>query len=160
MRRPDLEVDNTEMLIVELKTVAICYCKPAPDDGILERTMTALQAAIAQNPARRMVAVGDFNVPDVRWERSRSRPGWAEPRIERHSRRATEFLDAVELCGVSQHVCCPTRERNFLDLVFTTQMDVDVTVREGIFDSDHEEVVCAIKSVKACVRLVTRNYRF
>ena len=165
MRRPDLEVDNTEMLIVELKTtpsllVAVCYCKPAPDDGTLERTMTVLQAAIAQNPARRMVAVGDFNVPDVRWGRSRSRPGWAEPRIERHSRRATEFLDAVELCGVSQHVCCPTREQNFLDLVFTTQMDVDVTVREGTFDSDHEEVVCAIRSVKVCVPLVTRTTAF
>ena len=163
VRRSDLEAVNTEMLIVQLKTVpslliAVCYCKPAPDDGTLERTMSALQSAIARNPARRLVAIGDFNVPEVTWEPTHS--GRAGPRIERHSRRATEFLDACELCGLTQHVCQPTRGENTLDLVLTTEMEVDVSVREGIFDSDHRELLCSIESVKACVPLVTRTTAF
>ena len=161
VRRTDLEAVNTEMLFLELKTtpsllVAVCYCKPAPNGGILENTMAALHAAIAQNPARRLVAVGDFNVPDVTWEPLRS--GSAEPRIVRGSRRTTEFIDACELCELTQHVCQPTREENFLDLVFTTGIDVDLSLRDGIFEFDHQEVVCAILSVqKASVQLLTRT---
>ena len=148
---------------MQLKTepsllIAVCYCKPAPDDGPIERTMSALRAAIARNPARRLVAIGDFNVPELTWEPTRS--GRAGPRIERHSRRATEFLDACELCGLTQHVCQPTRGESTLDLVLTTEMEVDVSVREGIFDSDHRELLCSIESVKACVPLVTRTTAF
>lgn len=162
-RRLDLEPEHAEMLVVELKTapsllIAVCYCKPAPDDGALERTMTALQALVARHPSRRIAAVGDFNIPDIKW--SQSDHGWARPAVTRPSKRASDFLDHCALAGLTQHVCCPTRGDNTLDLVLSNKLEMDVNVRDGVFESDHQEIVCSLRSVRGCVPLVTRTTAF
>ena len=46
---------------------------------------------------------------------------------------------------------------NTLDLVLSSQLEIETTVREGIFESDHAEVICLLKSVGADVPLVTRS---
>ena len=45
-------------------------------------------------------------------------------------------------------------------LALTTGMDVDVTVCKGIFESDHQQVLCTFNSVRACLPLVTRSTAF
>lgn len=90
-RREDLEADDTETLMLELKTspgliLAVCYCKPAPDRGVLERTLLSLKSAIIRHPNRRIVAVGDFNLPTIKWSLSGLGSGlarairWSDPR--------------------------------------------------------------------------------
>ena len=75
VRRAHLEASNSEMLVVQLRTaptafIVESYCKPAPDEGILERTMPALHEIIMRHQTGRLIAVGDFNIPGVRWVQS------------------------------------------------------------------------------------------
>ena len=166
-RRPDLEACNSEMLVIQLQTtpavyIAVCYCKPAPDGGILERTMSALHDIVTRCPAGRLIAVGDFNIPEIRWVRSPDGAARADG-SHRLPQRATSFLDLCALAGFKQYVCHPTRGANILDLVLSSQMHVHVSVRDGTFLSDHSEVVCSFRCVKSGTPLVTRtsalNYR-
>ena len=160
-RRSDLEQDDTETLIVELKTVpavlvAVCYCKPVPDGGVLDRTMTVLRTATTRHPLHRIIAVGDFNLPDIEWSESTAEPGSARAAVTRTSQRAVSFLDSCMVAGFVQHVHQPTRGDNTLDLVLSNTL-VDAVVRPGVFESDHAEVVCLVKNVKSQLPLVNRS---
>ena len=164
-RRPELEPDDTETLIIEVKTapavlIAVCYCKPVPDGGVLERTMTALQTAAARHPHHRIVAVGDFNLPDIEWSESTGLPGSARATVTWTSQRVTRFLDNCMVAGFVQHVWHPTRGEKTLDLVLSNALPVEATVRPGVFESDHSEVVCVVRHVKSHVPLVNRSKAF
>ena len=104
-RRKALEPKNAEMLVVAVRStppvlLAVCYCPP--DDGpALAAAMTGLHNLVRSAAGKPVVAVGDFNVPDVSW---RASAGRAEPVLERRSRRADELLDGCHLAGLRQHV--------------------------------------------------------
>ena len=73
------------------------------------------------------------------------------------------FLDFSALAGLRQHVCHPTRGDNVLDLVLSSKVNVEVTVRDGSFQSDHCEQVFSFRTEKANIPLINRrtalNYR-
>ena len=68
-RREALEPKDAEMLVVAVRStppvlLAVCYCPP--DDGpALAATMTGLHNLVGSAAGKPVVAVGDFNVPDV-----------------------------------------------------------------------------------------------
>lgn len=161
-RRVDLEPSDAEMLVVEIRTtppliLAVCYCPP-DDAPALTATMAALGRLVAVAPGKAVVAVGDFNVPDVAW--TAEADGRIVPVVHRRSHRSAELLDGCHLAGLRQHVSAPSRGPNYLDLVFSTRQDIIATVQEGIFPSDHREVICEIKTIRGPIPVVTRNTAF
>ncbi|KAF0313053.1 ATP-dependent RNA helicase DDX51 [Amphibalanus amphitrite] len=65
--------------------------------------------------------------------------------------------EATYLARLRQHVTQPTRGPNFLDLVLTTALQTETTVRDGTFPSDHLEVVCEFRAVTLPTPQVTRS---
>ena len=164
-RRQALEPPDAEMLVLEIRTtpsllIAVCYCPP-DDARALAATMTALGNVAASSPGKSLVITGDFNVPDITWASAGS--GGVTPTTVRRSHRAAVLLDGCHLAGLTQHVEQPTRRPNFLDLVLSNGQAITASVRDGVFPSDHREVVCDISAVRGPVPLVTRasalNYR-
>ena len=117
--------------------------------------MNALYSIVAAAPDKSIVAVGDFNVPDVTWKATAA--GWAEPMMARRTRRALELLDGCHLAGLTQHVALPSRGPSYLDLVLSNGLNITTTVRDGVFSSDHSEVWCDVRAVRGPVPVVSRN---
>ena len=158
-RREALEPKDAEMLVVEMKTsptllLAVCYCPP-DDSRALAAVMSGLSDVVGAAAGKSVVAVGDFNVPDVTWRAADA--GGAAPVLKRRSRRALELVDGCHLAGLTQHVQQPSRGPNFLDLVLSNSQDVVATVRDGVFPSDHKEVVCEVRAVRVPVPVVSRS---
>jgi len=59
----------------------------------------------------------------------------------------TEFLDAVNDMYLYQNAHTPTREKNILDLVFTTEVDMmeELEVGAPISNSDHNVILFTMK---------------
>ena len=108
---------------------------------MLTNTMKMLQGIVTRYPSRPVLVVGDFNVPEVQWKRHADF-SVALPEYERLSQRVFQLLEGCDVSGLRQHVTEPTRGANFLDLVFSKCARVTATVRDGVFDSDHKEIVC------------------
>ena len=75
----------------------------------------------------------------------------------------TKLVDMLNLLGLKQWVCQPTRGENVLDLVFSRRMLAKITVQDSLFSTDHKETVAAL-SVPACRqpvvnRRVALNYK-
>ena len=157
-RRETLEPREAEMMVVELRAapllLAVCYCPP-DDTAALAATLTALGEVVAARPGKSVLAVGDFNVPDITWTPTDA--GWAVPAVIRRSRRAELPLDGCHTMGMRQYVGQPTRGENVLDLVMSSGPPVSAEVRDGTFPSDHREVVCNARAVRVDVPLVTRQ---
>ena len=158
-RRETLEPNGAEMLVVEVRTVpamilAVCYCPP-DDMPALTATVSAISELAAAQPSKSVLAVGDFNVPEIAWTPSDA--GWAVPTVRRRSRRADELLDGCHLAGLRQYVGQPTRGENVLDLILSSGPAVEAEVGDGTFPSDHREVVCTVRAERAAVPLVTRQ---
>ena len=159
MRREALEPKDAEMLVVEARTtppllLAVCYCPP-DDTPALTTTMSALYNIVAAASGKSIVAVGDFKVPDITWKAAAA--GWAEPVMAWRTRRALELLDGCHLAGLRQHVALPSRGANYLDLVLSNGLDITTTVRDGVFSSDHSEVVCEFRAVRGPLPVVSRK---
>ena len=97
-------------------------------------------------------------MPDVGWVANGTNgDGGAVPVLSRRSRRALELLDGCYLAGLIQHVHRPTRGANFLDLTLSNSQDVLTVVRDGVFPSDHREVVCELRTVRVPAPVVSRS---
>lgn len=150
------------MLVVEVRAVppillAVCYCPP-DDTPALTAAMTALGEIAAAQPGKTVLAVGDFNVPEVAWTRTDA--GCAAPAVTRRSRRADALLDGCHLAGLRQYVSQPTRGDNVLDLALSNGSPCETAVRDGTLPSDHREVECTVRAVRTAVPLVTRQTAF
>ena len=121
--------------------------------------MAALRSAVERYPDRCLLVAGDFNVPDVRWSETSSE--WARPATVRSSRRAQCLIEGCNLAGLKQYVSCPTRDINTLDLVLCNMNCVaDMSVTDGLFDSDHRQVSCRLENVKITTPLTSRQSAF
>jgi hypothetical protein len=98
-----------------------------------------------------VVIIGDFNHPSVDWSTLQC------------EKEAEEFVDCVNDGFLFQHVLEPTRDKNVLDLVFSSEehMICDVSVCEPLANSDHCIVeFLAIGSERQSEKKgVIRNYR-
>ncbi|KAF0297867.1 hypothetical protein FJT64_004731 [Amphibalanus amphitrite] len=161
-RRKELEPEGAEMLVLAVQTVpplllAVCYCPP-DSAAELTATMAGLTDLVRSAAGGPVVAVGDFNVPDVAWAADGAGGGGgAVPVLTRRSRRAVELLDGCHLAGLVQHVYQPTRGANFLDLTLSNDQNIVAEVRDGIFSSDHKEMVCQLSTVRGPIPTVSRS---
>ncbi len=75
----------------------------------------------------RLLLMGDFNYREINWEDSYS------------DAEGKEFMNTVNDCFLTQHVIKPTRGKNILDLVLTSEpgMVEEITVECPVVDSDH-----------------------
>ena len=152
--------------MVELNTLpvsllCVVYCPPNDNDE-LSRTVNLLQDICTLYPNRTIIALGDFNVPDVTWFNDPD-SNQVRPLLNRMTRRGCSLLDCVNVAGMKQHVAEPTRGLNFLDLVFSRGAEIQASVRKGVFLSDHNEIVCDIhvrtRSPPTVNRGTAFNYR-
>ena len=143
LRLPDPA--GAEMLLIRLRriqtTLAVVY-RPPDEDPAMDNIMGALSEV--QPPDCKLVAVGDFNVPELQWNAPAGGIGDAVPDMRRATGRATKFIDACDLLGVRQWVCQPTRGVNVLDLVLTSRASAQVVVQDSTFDSDHKETISTL----------------
>ena len=161
-RLPD-PVDS-ETLLIRLRgvslTLAVVY-RPPGGDTALDGIAAALSGV--QPPDSKLVAVGDFNLPELRWRAAASGAGGAVPVLTSATARATRFVDMCNLLGLKQWVDQPTRGDNTLDLVLTRHMSARVDVRDGVLSSDHRETIATL-NIAACrqpvvSRRVAYNYK-
>lgn len=79
--------------------------------------------------------MGDFNYPDINWNLLRS------------DKAGHKFLKLVMDCYLEQHVHQPTRLNNTLDLVFTSEIQIndDIEVLAPVDNSDHNVLLWSIQ---------------
>jgi len=113
----------------ENKTLCIGVCYRSPDCS--RKEWEDISKEIKKYTRTPTLLMGDFNYRDINWETGES------------GRLGEEFLDLVNDCFLFQHVNCPTRERNILDLVLSTEVNMveDLEVREPVSNSDHNQIL-------------------
>ena len=111
--------------------VGVCYKSPTASD----EEVKAICDLIKHFSQFDSVLIGDFNYPDINW------------RLRESGNQGSEFLDLVNDCFLSQHVKEPTRGKNILDLIFSTEpsMITDVQVRSPVSNSDHNLITFQIE---------------
>ena len=97
-RRETLEPSGAEMLVIEARTIpplllAVCYCPP-DDTPALSATMAALGEIAAVHPGKSLLAVGDFNVPEIAWTPTDA--GWAALTVTCRTRPAATSCSRPE----------------------------------------------------------------
>ena len=96
--------------------------------------------------SKRVVVFGDFNYPDIDWHLCTSGS---------HGR---DFLDLVSDCFLSQHVLFPTRGRNCLDLVLSSDVNlVSNVVNKGKVGTDDHDLISFELHCFTCVAKSNRH---
>ena len=117
-RRTDLEPPDLEMLFVDLNTANIMICVfYSPPSSVRTNTARFIDhiRSLSHDVIRRLIIIGDFNVPDVDWI----------PRTA-SSVHGNALLHATREFLFKQLVTFPTRLTNTLDLAFVpVSMPVD-----------------------------------
>ena len=156
LRLPDPA--DTETLVIRLQrlavTVVVCY-RPPGDDPALDRIADAISSLQPANS--KLIIIGDFNLANITWNTS---PSGAVADTQAASARAVRFLDSCDVQGLRQWVTECTRGDNTLDLVFSRRMSAVACVRDGLFDSDHRELVVDLTVPGNKAPLVTRTRAF
>ncbi|GMR61340.1 hypothetical protein PMAYCL1PPCAC_31535, partial [Pristionchus mayeri] len=86
---------------------------------------------ICQHPS---VMMGDFNIPTIQWPLDQN---------IKYKGIEESFIDFVEIANLIQTVEKPSRDKNFLDLIFTNDHDLitNVEVTPPIGNSDHRTII-------------------
>ena len=146
---------GAEMLLLRLQrigvTLAVCYRPPGDDDAL-----TAVAAALSSvAPGARLIVVGDFNLPEVVWTVT---DDGVVPMPRRGAVRAVRFVDECGTLGLKQWVTEPSRGLNMLDLLFSRFLTcTSINVTDGLFDSDHKDIICEFRVPKSCSAVVSRR---
>jgi hypothetical protein len=106
--------------------VDVCYRSPNAENWEIDELFNAIMEASSKH----VIIMGDFNYPGINWETMDS------------DSNCSNFADLVQDCFMVQHVHEPTRQKNTLDLILTSEENMieDVVVREHLGNSDHNIV--------------------
>jgi hypothetical protein len=98
-----------------------------------------------------MVLIGDFNYADINWKF-----------MDSGNQLGRDFLELVNDCFLWQHVKVPTRGKNILDLILSTEehMISEVEVICPISNSDHKLVVFQLGCCTTKKEHISINYRY
>ena len=134
---------DTETVWCDLKTkggktlIGVCYHSPSAGADQERALHDLLRRACDRKEAT--VICGDFNHMSIDW---RTLQAGAE---------GESFVELVQDCFLTQHVDCPTRGDNILDLVLTSEENMieNLVVREPLGTSDHNiitfDLMCSIE---------------
>ena len=148
-RRTDLERVGIELVVVELRNghdkPLLLYCFYHPDDSpepLLELNMSLCE----NNESTCLVAIGNFNLPELDWSGDQSAPTNTGSRTDHNI-----FCELMADNFFQQFIPGPTHiVGNKLDLLLTNWPEIIDYVstfhpREGLFPSDHYAVDFMIK---------------
>ena len=135
----DCEVRWVKIHLQSKKTLLVGVFYRPPKTGV--KVLSELHRSIAKirsdYPDALLFLGGDFNLPGIDWEDVRHRPGISKMNLcESLLSTAAEFhLDQVNLE--------PTRKKNVLELLFTSNPEVVISCSTGPGISDHDHIVVA-----------------
>jgi len=107
-----IELVCVDVYFGSICTRVIAHYRPpgtGPDEVLYASSTIKLLKSLCST-RNEIVLMGDFNLPGVNWL------------IHHAPNNAVynEYISFFNSYGLYQHVCCPTRDNNVLDLVFTT----------------------------------------
>ena len=110
------------------QTIGLCY--NSPSSSLEEKTELNSQIKEACSIYKDVIICGDFNYPNINWETLHST---GDDQL---------FLDTTLDCFLKQHVEEPTRNKNILDLVLSTNgvSISNVSIDDPFGTSDHNTV--------------------
>jgi len=124
----------------EVLYLGVCYRSPsASEDEIKDLFVNVTKYA----KYKTSLIMGDFNYKDINWQD-----------LEAEGGTQSEFLNMINDCFLTQHVKLPTRGKNILDLILTSDptMVEEVEVTCPISNSDHNllswRINCGVEAVK------------
>ncbi len=118
--------------------VGAFYRKHFGNTTLDQNYIKELDTALSKIPPNcQVLLAGDFNLPDVMWEKNYFPPGGRYPAVSK------QVIDLTQNYNLHQIVTKPTRANNILDLVFTNVPTLvqSVDVIPGV--SDHDGIVSA-----------------
>ena len=126
--------------------IGVCYKSPTAN----EEEISAMFEQVRMFSQHQMVLMGDFNYADINWKFMDS------------GNQGREFLELVNDCFLWQHVKVPTRGKNILDLILSTEehMISEVEVICPISNSDHKLVVFQLNCCTTKKEHISINYRY
>ena len=153
--RGDLESDKCEAVWCEIELnskskllIGCCYLPPKQTTSSMDdfqEMMTRVHMAV--RPGDTLLLCGDFNMPSIRWtRRSCDEQVLIAHTVDIPNAVDTCFLNVIEESDLVQHVPFPTRDNNFLDLLFTSNHDATTTVKPAprAVKSDHDAFHCSM----------------
>ena len=124
------DTENTDSVWCKIQDVTFGVCYNTTANTVEDEKPLLELLRKACGGGGEVIITGDFNHETIDWELMESQA------------EGQEFLDTVEDLFLEQHVTTPTREKNLLDLVLSTNPEQirDVEVTEKFGSSDHNMV--------------------
>jgi len=115
------------------------FYMPHRNSNSIEELNKSLQQVYEGNKTSNIILAGDFNCPDIEWEKLSVRKGASDTDVQQ------AVIDISSQYGLTQVHEEPTREKNILDLIFTSNASLTKSSTSIPGISDHVIVVTDIK---------------
>jgi hypothetical protein len=129
-RQEVLRVNINHKAGVTIKLVLIYHSSTTADEDLI--LYDYIEDIL--NTPHESIIIGDFNLPAIEWHSLQSpQPGY-------------KLIQFIQNNNLTQHVNEPTRNRNILDLILSTEIELenDVTIREKF--GDHNMITFKINT--------------
>ena len=148
----DCEIVWTKVKAMNKKyTYLGSYYMPHQNLNDIARLDESLKQATNHKKWKHIILAGDFNCPDINWERMSVHKGAADREVQQ------ALLDLTIEHGLSQVHGQPTRDNNLLKLVFTNNPSIVKTSSSVPGISDHAMVVMNIDIIPQHVKQKPRK---
>ena len=148
----DCEIVWTKVKARNKKDIYLCsYYMPHRNLNDIARLEESLKQVTNHKKGKHIILAGDFNCPDINWEKMTVNKGAADREVQQ------ALLDLTTEHGLSQIHDQPTRDNNLLELVFTNNPSIvkSSTSVPGI--SDHAMVVTDIDIIPQYIKQKPRK---
>ena len=126
--------------------IGVVYKSPSAEDWEVKSICSMFEHLKYKS----VVVMGDFNYGDIDWINFTD------------TTKSNAFLETVMENFWTQHVLVPTREKNILDLIFSSEEDMvtDVIVREHFNKSDHNCILFKMVLDVEIIKVQHSKYNF
>ena len=148
----DCEIVWTKVKARNKKDIYLCsYYMPHRNLNDIARLDESLKQVTNHKKGKHIILAGDFNCPDINWEKMSVNKGAADREVQQ------ALLDLTIEHGLSQVHNQPTRDNNLLDLVFTNNPSIVKTSSSIPGISDHAMVVTDIDIIPQHIKQKPRK---
>ena len=148
----DCEIVWTKVKARKKKDIYLCSnYMPHRNLNDIARLDESLKQATNQKKGKHIILAGDFNCPDINWEKMSVNKGAADREVQ------TALLYVTMEHGLPQVHDQPTRDNNLLDLVFTNNPSIVKTSKSIPGISDHAMVVTDIDIIPQHIKQKPRK---
>ena len=113
------------VIIQDIRTLIICVYRPTKSGNpdTFGKVIDNIQDTINRyaNQAQKVILCGDFNFPYIMWPEG-SFPG-RQSTVDKDKKQAADFLEMMDICGLTNISIIPTRQDNTIDLLMTNDED-------------------------------------